>query len=79
VIPRGPARALVSKPLALGVASGSGQNIFVLDNAFALIDEYIRADQHATLNFRLQNGGGPYIPYRRLERNRRRRGRSIVR
>jgi hypothetical protein len=36
--------SLVSKPLAQSVASGNEQDVFVLDNAFALIDEYICAD-----------------------------------
>jgi hypothetical protein len=57
--------SLVSKPLTQGVASGSEQDVFVLDNAFALIDEYICADQPVTLTFRLRQGGGPYIPDRR--------------
>jgi hypothetical protein len=39
--------SLVSKPLAQSVASGSEQDVFVLDNAFALIDEYICADLFA--------------------------------
>jgi hypothetical protein len=36
--------SLVSKPLTQSVASGSGQDVFVLDNTFALIDAYICAD-----------------------------------
>jgi hypothetical protein len=53
--------SLVSKPLTQSVASGSEQDVFVLDNAFALIDEYIRGNQPVILIPRLQNGGGPYI------------------
>jgi hypothetical protein len=53
--------SLVSKPLAQSVASGNEQDLFVLDNAFALIDEYICADLSSRPNFPLQARGGPYI------------------
>jgi len=42
------------------VKSWLEEDAFLLDNAFALIDEYICADQLATFTFRLQKSE-PYI------------------
>ena len=39
----------------------NGQDNFVLDTIFALIDEYIAADLSSRPRFPLQSRGGPYI------------------
>jgi hypothetical protein len=57
--------SLVSKPLTQSVASGSGQDVFVLDNTFALIDAYIYANRYVSeASLRLQKRSGPYISRR---------------
>ena len=56
---RGSARTLVLS-LTPSVARSNGKDIFVLDNIFALIDEYICADFSVAQSFLLQSCGGPY-------------------